>query len=102
MASPPVQGATVLHRLARLYEIVVKGATIGATNRNTGCYILKSLANSDRLKGLSIPPEIARNHDLPGSVLNLNGLRETRISRIFTDPPSSDFARRAGDPLRGN
>ena len=28
---PPVQGATVLHRLARLYKVAVQGATQGAT-----------------------------------------------------------------------
>src|ERR1051326_2345963 len=35
-ASPPVQGATVLHCLARLYEIAIQGAT----RCNGGCYIL--------------------------------------------------------------
>jgi len=39
--SPPVQGATVLHRLARWYGIEIQGATQGATKRYTGCYIFK-------------------------------------------------------------
>src|SRR5260370_933529 len=46
----PCTGATVLHRPARLYEMVIQGATLGATNRNTGCYFLKSLANSECLR----------------------------------------------------
>ena len=41
VASPPVQGATVLHCLARLYETAIQGATKGATKCNIGCYILK-------------------------------------------------------------
>ena len=36
--SPPVQGATVLHRLARLYKTAIQGATQGATKCYTGCY----------------------------------------------------------------
>ena len=39
-ASPPVQGATVLHCLARLYRTAIQGATKGATKCNIGCYIL--------------------------------------------------------------
>src|SRR5215475_13583961 len=39
-ASPPVQGATVLHCLARLYKVAIQGATQGATKCYTGCYIL--------------------------------------------------------------
>jgi len=35
-----VQGATVLHRPARLYEMTIQGATQGATKCYTGCYIL--------------------------------------------------------------
>jgi len=34
-----VQGATVLHRLARWYEMAIQGATQGATKCYTGCYI---------------------------------------------------------------
>jgi hypothetical protein len=34
-----VQGATVLHCLARLYEMAIQGATKGATKCNIGCYI---------------------------------------------------------------
>ena len=34
-----VQGATVLHALARLYEITIQGATQGATKCNAGCYM---------------------------------------------------------------
>jgi len=36
--SPLVQGATVLHCLARLYEIEVQGATQGATKCYIRCY----------------------------------------------------------------
>ncbi len=41
-ASPPVQGATVLHRLARLYGIAIQGATQRATKCYAGCYICVS------------------------------------------------------------
>jgi hypothetical protein len=34
-----VQGATVLHCLARLCEMTIQGATQGATKCYTGCYI---------------------------------------------------------------
>jgi hypothetical protein len=43
--SPPLQGATVLHCLARLHEIAIQGATQGATKCNMRCYILKSLVS---------------------------------------------------------
>jgi hypothetical protein len=36
-----VQGATVLHRLARLHEMAIQGATKGATKCNIGCYIFQ-------------------------------------------------------------
>src|ERR1051325_1089392 len=39
VASPSLQGATVLHCLARLYKIAIQGATKGATKCNKGCYI---------------------------------------------------------------
>jgi hypothetical protein len=54
--SPPVQGATVLHSLARWYRIAIQGATQGATKCYRGCYIfrkgqsLKSKVQSRRLK----------------------------------------------------
>jgi hypothetical protein len=35
VVSPPVQGATVLHRLARLNETAIQGATQGATFSKT-------------------------------------------------------------------
>jgi hypothetical protein len=38
---PRVQGATVLQRLARLYEMAIQGATKGATKCNPRCYIFK-------------------------------------------------------------
>jgi hypothetical protein len=43
---PGVQGATVLHCLARLYEMAIQGATQGATKCYTGCYIFPSLEES--------------------------------------------------------
>jgi len=36
--SPPVQGATVLHSLARLFETAIQSATKGATECNVRCY----------------------------------------------------------------
>ena len=39
--SPPVQGATVLHCLARLYEMAIQGATKGATSATQGATFLK-------------------------------------------------------------
>jgi len=51
-----VQGATVLHCLARLYEIAIQGATQGATKCNIGCYIFKTaheLMLSSNLRGKS-------------------------------------------------
>jgi len=41
-----LQGATVLHRLACLYEIVIQDATKGATMRYTGWYIFKTTGKS--------------------------------------------------------
>jgi hypothetical protein len=41
VSSPLPKGATVLQRLARLYEIVIQGATKGATKCNGRCYISK-------------------------------------------------------------
>jgi hypothetical protein len=38
----PVQGATVLQGLARLYEMAIQGATQGATKCYIGCYIFKT------------------------------------------------------------
>jgi hypothetical protein len=38
VSSRGVQGATVLHCLARLYEMAIQGATKGATKCYTGCY----------------------------------------------------------------
>jgi hypothetical protein len=43
---PGVQGATVLHCLARLHEMEIPGATQGATKCYTGCYIFLSLKES--------------------------------------------------------
>ena len=37
-----VQGATVLHRLARLYKTAIQGATQGATKCNIRCYTFKN------------------------------------------------------------
>jgi hypothetical protein len=45
-AAQGVQGATVLHRLARLYKIAIQGATQGATKCNTGCYKSKEFKSS--------------------------------------------------------
>ena len=41
VGSPPLQGATVLQRLARLCEMAIQGATQGATKCYTRCYIFK-------------------------------------------------------------
>jgi hypothetical protein len=43
---PGVQGATVLHCLARLYEMAIQGATQGATKCYAGCYIFPSFKES--------------------------------------------------------
>ena len=47
MASPLLQGATVLQRLARLYEMAIQGATKGATKCYVRCYILEITAEHD-------------------------------------------------------
>jgi hypothetical protein len=43
---PGVQGATVLHCLARLCEMAIQGATQGATKCYTGCYIFAIFTES--------------------------------------------------------
>ena len=58
---PPVQGATVLHCLARLYGIAIQGATKGATERYTGCYIFHRAWKPRPALRWIIPPKIASN-----------------------------------------
>jgi hypothetical protein len=43
----PLQGATVLRRLARLYEMAIQGVTEGATKCYTRCYTLESPDSKD-------------------------------------------------------
>jgi hypothetical protein len=58
MGTPsPLQGATVLHCLARLYEIEVQGATKRATKSYTRCYIFKRAAKIGARQRLSIAGE---------------------------------------------
>ena len=56
-----VQGATVLHCLARLHEMVIQGATKGATKCYEGCYIFEIFKESGLNLSLSIPLKTARN-----------------------------------------
>jgi hypothetical protein len=51
-----VQGATVLHSLARLYEMAIQGATQGATKCYTGCYIFPRLQSGPTNRNLSLTP----------------------------------------------
>jgi len=73
VASPPVQGATVLHRLARLYEIAIQGATKGATKCNIGCYKLQSPTRKtqSRIREDSVIPLKTAKSPVKPETLNL-------------------------------
>ena len=75
-----VQGATVLHCLARLYETAIQGATKGATKCNTGCYI------SQTANWLMVLCWIG----LPGGVLAVNPstLRDGKSLQKFDPSPT--------------
>ena len=66
--SPPVQGATVLHRLARWYGIGVQGATQGATKCYIGCYIFRKRPKAEEARNgaspwsaVGVPTDALRN-----------------------------------------
>ena len=63
-----VQGATVLHRLARLYEMAIQGATKGATKCNIGCYIFAELQGK---AGSSLPLNSTKTSEKPRNPVNL-------------------------------
>jgi hypothetical protein len=56
-----VQGATVLHCLARLYRTTIQGATQGATKCYTGCYIFPSFKESGLGPWADYAPKAAKN-----------------------------------------